>query len=162
MDQYLVTVDEFRRFVKATGYVTYAERPLNPADYPDADPSLMAPGSLVFQKSQGPVDLNDYHNWWAYVPWASWKHPEGPGSDLSGRNTHSLPMYDFFTPRHPDDVAYPCCAPNNPRVSMSEEGTYTAGQPGANPFSSTSFLPMISIKCCRPPARTPCARSSTI
>ena len=50
----------------------------------------VVPGSLVFQKSQGPVDLNDYYNWWAYVPGASWKHPEGPGSDLSGRNRHPV------------------------------------------------------------------------
>jgi formylglycine-generating enzyme required for sulfatase activity len=53
MDQYTVTVDEFRRFVKATGYVTVAERPLDPADYPDADPALLVPGALVFQKRQG-------------------------------------------------------------------------------------------------------------
>ena len=90
MDQYPVTVSEFRRFVKMTGYVTMAERPINPADFPDADPALLKPGSLVFQKAGGPVNLNDYHNWWAYVPGASWKHPEGPGSDLNGRNKHPV------------------------------------------------------------------------
>jgi formylglycine-generating enzyme required for sulfatase activity len=90
MDQYPVTVAEFRRFVKATGYVTVAERPLDPADYPGARPDLLVPGSLVFQKTQGPVSLNDYHNWWAYVPGASWQHPEGPGSNLNGRNKHPV------------------------------------------------------------------------
>jgi formylglycine-generating enzyme required for sulfatase activity len=90
MDPYPVTAAEFRRFVKATGYVTVAERPLNPADYPDADPTLLVPGSLVFQKTGGPVNLSDYHNWWAYVPGAWWRHPEGPGSDLGGRNRHPV------------------------------------------------------------------------
>jgi len=90
MDRFLVTVDEFRRFVKATGFVTVAERPLNPADYPDADPALLVPGALVFQKSGGPVDLSDFHNWWAYVPGASWQHPEGPGSGLNGRSRHPI------------------------------------------------------------------------
>src|SRR5262245_58661009 len=90
MDQYLVTVADFRRFVKATGYVTVAERPLKPDDYPDADPALLVPGALVFQKSRGPVDLRNYHNWWAYVSGASWKHPEGPGSHVNIRKAHPV------------------------------------------------------------------------
>ena len=88
MDEYQVTNIEFRRFVKATGYVTVAERPLNPADYPEADPALLVPGSLVFQKTRGPVDLSDYRAWWAYVPGACWRHPDGPGSDLAGLDRH--------------------------------------------------------------------------
>ena len=78
MDRHPVTVKEFERFVTATGYVTVAERPLAPADYPDADPDLLVPGSLVFQPTQGPVDLSDYRNWWAYVPGAYWRRPQGP------------------------------------------------------------------------------------
>ena len=50
IDKYPVTNAAFRTFVESTSYVTFAERPLNPADYPDADPALMVPGSLVFQK----------------------------------------------------------------------------------------------------------------
>jgi len=90
MDTRPVTVAEFRRFVKATGYVTVAQRPLDPADYPDADPALLVPGSLVFQPTDGPVDLRDYRNWWAYVPGADWRHPGGPGSDLRGRERHPV------------------------------------------------------------------------
>src|ERR1700754_882541 len=56
MDEHLVTVAEFRRFVKATGYVTVAERPLDPAQYPGADPSLLHPVSVVFRPTSGPVD----------------------------------------------------------------------------------------------------------
>ena len=54
MDEHPVTVAEFRRFVEATGYVTVAERPLDPADYPDADPELLVPGSLVFRRTPRP------------------------------------------------------------------------------------------------------------
>ena len=90
MDDHQVTVAEYRRFVKATGYRTVAERPLDPADYPDADPNLLVPGSLVFHKTPGPVNLDDYRNWWAWVPGANWAHPEGPASNLSGRDRHPV------------------------------------------------------------------------
>jgi formylglycine-generating enzyme len=90
MDEDPVTVGEFRRFVAATGYVTVAQRPLDPADYPDADPALLVPGSLVFHRTKGPVDLRDYRNWWAYVPGADWRHPSGPGSNGRGRERHPV------------------------------------------------------------------------
>ena len=75
MDTRPVTVAAFRQFVKATGYVTLAERPREPDQYADADPSLLVPGSLVFRRTPGPVDLDDYRNWWAYVPGACWRRP---------------------------------------------------------------------------------------
>src|SRR5688572_22640595 len=50
IDEHAVTVSEFRRFVKATGHVTVAERTPDPSDYPDADPDLLVPGALVFRK----------------------------------------------------------------------------------------------------------------
>jgi formylglycine-generating enzyme required for sulfatase activity len=90
MDECPVTAAEFRRFVRETGYVTVAERPLDPADYPDADPELLVPGSLVFRKTQGPVSLDDFRNWWAYVPGAYWKRPGGPGTTTNGRDRHPV------------------------------------------------------------------------
>jgi sulfatase modifying factor 1 len=90
MDAHLVTNAQFRRFVKDAGYVTVAERPLDPANYADADPSLLVAGSLVFRKTRGPVDLRDVSNWWAYIPGADWRHPEGPGSNLGGRERHPV------------------------------------------------------------------------
>ena len=84
IDQHPVTVAEFRRFVKATAYVTVAEQPLDPADYPQADPELLVPGSLVFHLTAGPVDLRRLRNWWSYVPGAQWRHPEGPTPPCTG------------------------------------------------------------------------------
>ena len=75
MDEHPVTAAEFRRFVRDTGYVTLAERPPNAEDYPDADPELLVPGSLVFHRTAGPVNLQDYRNWWAWTPGAYWKQP---------------------------------------------------------------------------------------
>ena len=90
IDEHPLTNAEFRRLVKATGYSTIAERPLDSADYPDIDPSLLVPGSLVFRKTRGPVDLREVGNWWAYVPRAYWRRPEGPGSNLGGRERHPV------------------------------------------------------------------------
>jgi sulfatase modifying factor 1 len=90
IDVHPVTITQFRRFVKATGYVTVAERAPDPAHFPDADPALLVPGSLVFRPSRGPVDLRDFHNWWAYVPGASWRSPEGPGSHTYQRARHPV------------------------------------------------------------------------
>jgi formylglycine-generating enzyme len=90
IDREPVTVRDFRRFVKATGYVTVAERPLDAEAYPDADPDALVPGALVFRPSRGPVDLRDFRNWWEYVPGATWERPEGPASDTYTRGRHPV------------------------------------------------------------------------
>jgi sulfatase modifying factor 1 len=90
MDRYEVTNAAYKKFVDETGYVTVAERPLKPEDYPDAKPELLVPGALVFQKAKGPVDLNSYFNWWAWVPGTNWKHPQGPGSTIKGLEEHPV------------------------------------------------------------------------
>ena len=64
--------------------------PPDPADYPDADPDLLQPGSLVFRPTAGPVDLRDWRHWWAWEPGAEWRHPEGPDSTLHGRERHPV------------------------------------------------------------------------
>jgi sulfatase modifying factor 1 len=89
IDRHPVAVRSFRRFVAQAGYVTVAERPLDPADYPHADPMLLEPGSLVFQKPHR-VSLGDYRRWWAYVPGAWWRAPGGPGSSVRGRERHPV------------------------------------------------------------------------
>jgi formylglycine-generating enzyme len=90
MDEHPVTVAEFRRFVKDTGHVTWAELAPEAADYPDADPGLLVPGSLVFVQPDGPVDLDDISNWWHWTPGAQWRHPDGPDSTLHGRELHPV------------------------------------------------------------------------
>jgi formylglycine-generating enzyme len=79
IDRYPVTAGDFRRFVEATGYLTLAERPVDPCHYPHAEPSLLVPGSAVFQPTTGPVDLGSLV-WWHYVPGACWHQPQGPGT----------------------------------------------------------------------------------
>ncbi|HZO27245.1 MAG TPA: formylglycine-generating enzyme family protein [Chloroflexota bacterium] len=90
IDQYAVTVDEFRQFVRATGYKTVAEQSPDPAYYPNADPAALVPGSMVFQKASGPVPLDSITNWWTWVPGACWKHPEGPRSNVAKRERHPV------------------------------------------------------------------------
>jgi formylglycine-generating enzyme len=90
IDEHPVTVAEFRRFVRETGYVTVAERPLDPGEYPDVDPDLLVPGSLVFSPTSGPVELRDVSQWWGYTPGASWRHPQGPGSTLYSLDRHPV------------------------------------------------------------------------
>lgn len=88
MDKHTVTNAQFRRFVEQTGYITLAERPVDPADYPGANPELLVPSSVVFRKTAGPVDLRNHYNWWTYVAGADWRHPRGPGSSLQGLWKH--------------------------------------------------------------------------
>jgi len=90
IDKCVVTNEDYQKFANETGYMTVAERPLNPADYPGAQQEMLVPGALVFQKSKGPVDLNSYFNWWAWVPGANWKHPLGPHSSLKEREQHPV------------------------------------------------------------------------
>jgi sulfatase modifying factor 1 len=90
MDRTTVTNAEFARFIDATGYVTVAERPLDPVLYPGAKPAMLQPGSLVFAGTEGPVDTRDYRNWWVWVPGACWCHPEGPDTDLEDRADHPV------------------------------------------------------------------------
>jgi len=85
-----VTNREFAEFVDASGYVTVAERPLDPADYPAVPRPNLVPGSLVFTMSDGPVDFSRIDLWWKWTPGAQWRHPEGPGSDLEGRGGHPV------------------------------------------------------------------------
>ena len=90
IDRYAVTNAEYGRFAADTAYVTVAERPPRPEDFPGAPPENLVPGSMVFQKRTGPVDLRNYANWWVWVPGASWRHPSGPRSSLDGLDRHPV------------------------------------------------------------------------
>lgn len=89
MDKYLVTNKQFQKFVKETGYITFAEKPPKAEDYPNADPEMLVSGSAVFTKPDQPVNPRTVC-WWQYVPGANWRHPEGPGSSIKGRENHPV------------------------------------------------------------------------
>jgi formylglycine-generating enzyme required for sulfatase activity len=88
MDRTPVTNAQFERFVKATGYVTVAERQPDAKDFPGVPADKLVPGSVVFSPPGQNVALDDVSQWWQFVPGASWRHPEGPGSGLKGRENH--------------------------------------------------------------------------
>jgi formylglycine-generating enzyme len=90
IDRYQVTNGEFAQFVQDTGYVTVAERPLDPADFPGAPAENLVPGSLVFTPTSGPVDLRHLNLWWSWTPGACWLHPDGPRSGIEGRERHPV------------------------------------------------------------------------
>jgi formylglycine-generating enzyme required for sulfatase activity len=90
IDRFQVTNAEFAAFVEETGYVTLAERPLDPADFPGAPAENLVPGSLVFTMTPGPVDLHHLSQWWTWTPGGCWSHPEGPHSSVDGRGAEPV------------------------------------------------------------------------
>jgi formylglycine-generating enzyme required for sulfatase activity len=93
MDTTEVTNEQFADFVKATSYITVAETEPDPKDFPDipVDEVPKEPFSAVFKKPTDPkVNLNDFRAWWDVSTGACWKHPEGRGSDLKGREKHPV------------------------------------------------------------------------
>jgi sulfatase modifying factor 1 len=90
-----VTNGQFARFINATGWVTSAERPADPALYPGADPKLLQPSSLVFTPPSHRGPLSGFSDWWRYIPGADWRHPVGPGSDIGSLGDHPVVHVSF-------------------------------------------------------------------
>ena len=90
MDQTPVTNAQFEKFAAATGYVTVAERKLDPRDYPGVPADKLVAGSAVFTPPDHEVPLDNPLQWWRYVPGANWKHPEGPQSTITNRKDHPV------------------------------------------------------------------------
>ena len=101
MDKTDVTNSEFERFVRATGYVTVAERKPRAEDFPGAPPENLVAGAVVFSPPDHMVSLDDHYQWWSYVPGANWRHPEGPRTSLKGRE--KFPVVDIA---YEDAAAY--------------------------------------------------------
>ena len=95
IDRHEVTNEQFAEFVDATGYVTVAERELDPAAFPNADPADLVPGAMVFTPTSGPVDLRDWRGWWRWQPGAYWRSPFGPGSSIDERMRHPVVHVSF-------------------------------------------------------------------
>ena len=85
MDKYEVTNEQFEKFVKATGYVTIAERKPDAKDFPGAEPAMLVPGSVVFSPPPNVTSLENHMIWWQYRPGANWRHPDGPDSNIEGK-----------------------------------------------------------------------------
>lgn len=94
MDRRPVTVADFARFVAATGYVTVAERAPNPDLYPGADPALLVAGAIVF-RPEGFETSRTAGSWWAYVPGACWRRPDGIADVAVQRGEHPVTQVAF-------------------------------------------------------------------
>lgn len=90
MDKTEVTNEQFAKFVKATDYVTVAERAPRAEDFPGAPPENLVAGSVVFSPPDHPVKLSNHFQWWSYVNGADWQHPEGPKSSIKGRERYPV------------------------------------------------------------------------
>lgn len=96
-----VTNAQFAAFVDATSYVTIAERPIDDPQLAHLSPEERAPGSLVFTPTAGPVRLDDWRQWWRWVPGANWRQPAGPGSSIEAKAEHPVVHIAY-----PDAMAY--------------------------------------------------------
>ena len=90
MDATEVTNEQFDNFVRATKYVTVAERQPDAKDFPGAPPEMLVPGSVCFNPPREAVSLENHFIWWKWMPGANWRHPEGPGSSIRGREKHPV------------------------------------------------------------------------
>lgn len=119
MDEHEVTNAQFAAFVTATGYVTVAERALDPTDYPGVPEEVLVPGSAVFTASVAEHGLGNHLQWWTYVPGASWRHPKGSDSSIEGKENEPVVQVAYE-----DAVAYAAWA--GKRLSTEAEWEYAA------------------------------------
>ena len=126
-----VTNEQFARFVKATGYVTVAERKPTAARLSDCAPEDLTAGSVVFSPPDHAVPLNDHFQWWAFVDGADWRHPNGPKSSIEGKE-----KYPVVHIAYEDALAYanwagndylPRPSGNSPRAAVSPGKLYPWG-----------------------------------
>ena len=135
-DEHPVTNAQFRRFIADTGHVTIAEQAPDPDDFPGADPEVLVPGSQVFVGTSGPVPLDDWMRWWDWVPGADWRHPEGPGSTLHGRDLHPVVHVGFE-----DATAYARWAGKALPTEVEWEHAARGGLDGATYSWGAEFMP---------------------
>jgi formylglycine-generating enzyme required for sulfatase activity len=101
MDRTEVTNAQFEEFVKSTGYVTIAEQVPKAEDFPGAPPQNLVAGAVVFSPPREDVPLDSQFRWWSYIKGANWRHPEGPGSGIVGKENYPVVHIAW-----PDAAAY--------------------------------------------------------
>ncbi len=119
IERHPVTNAQFAAFVADTGYITVAERPLDPALYPGVAEEDLRPGALIFRGTPGPVKLDDWRQWWDWAPGAHWRTPFGVGSGIDGRDDHPVVQIAY-----PDAGAYAAWAGR--RLPTEAEWEYAA------------------------------------
>lgn len=128
VERHPVTNAQFAEFVADTGYVTVAERPLDPALYPGVPAADLAPGALVFRPADGPVDLRDWRQWWDWAPGANWRQPFGPEDTAAEIGDHPVVQVSYV-----DAAAYAAWADR--RLPTEVQWEYAARGGGATVYA---------------------------
>jgi sulfatase modifying factor 1 len=136
IDRTPVTNRQFKRFVRDTGYVTTAETPPDPKDYPGALPHMLYAGSLVFTPPDHPVDLRDWSQWWRFTKGADWRHPQGPRSNINALDNHPVVHVS-----HADAQAYAAWAGKDLPTEAEWEFAARGGLDGAEFAWGDFFTP---------------------